>query len=79
VAPTPSKTVRNERIKLLAAALNTLATTTVASATILPGIATVYGLPHPAGNWWPAISAVWLATGVGVHVLARIALGRLIE
>lgn len=46
-----SNVVHNERTKLLAAALNTLGTTTIASALILPGIAAAYGLTHPLGRW----------------------------
>ncbi|NPD70377.1 hypothetical protein HN018_26595 (plasmid) [Lichenicola cladoniae] len=45
-----SPMVRNERTKLLAGALNTLATTTIASALILPGIAEAYHLTHPLGS-----------------------------
>ncbi len=70
--------VHNERTKLLAGALNTLGTTTIASALILPGIAAAYGLTHPPGRWWPVIGFVWLIVGAGLHVAAQAVLGRMI-
>ena len=73
-----SQIVRNERTKLLASALNTLGTTTIASALILPAIASAYRLTHPLGALWPVIGIVWLGIGVALHVLAQIVLGRLI-
>ena len=73
-----SNLIHNERTKLLANALNTLGTTTIASALILPGIAAAYGLTHPPGRWWPLIGIVWLIAGVGHHVAAQAVLERLI-
>ena len=73
-----SNPVHNERTKLLATALNTLGTTTIASALILPGIAAAYGFTHPPGRWWPVIGIIWLVVGVGLHGAAQAVLGRMI-
>ena len=73
-----SNLVHNERTKLLATALSTLGTTTIASALILPGIAAAYRLTHPPGRWWPFIGTVWLIVGIGLHMAAQAVLGRMI-
>jgi len=68
---------RNERIKLLATALNNVGVAILAAAVIAPAAAFLYGTSHAGtGHWW-LFSGAWLAMGVGLHVLAQLALGRL--
>jgi hypothetical protein len=69
----------NERVKLAATALNTLATASVAVGVLAPLSAILYGLgvtPRPL--WQIVLSAVvWLLIGGGLHYGAQRLLGRL--
>jgi Na+/melibiose symporter-like transporter len=72
--------VHNERTKLLATAMNNTAVATIVTAIVAPIVGSLYGAPSTAANkWWPLIALAWLSVGVGIHVLAQIALGRLKE
>ena len=74
--------IHNERVKLTAVCLNTLATTTVAAGVIAPVVAVVFGLPTTV-----AISPIafllaivaWFLLGLALHLFARRMLGRLQE
>jgi hypothetical protein len=70
--------IHNERMKLLATALNNTAVATVATALIAPIVGFLYGSPSlAASRWWPLIGAAWLLIGLGLHLVAWAVLGRL--
>jgi hypothetical protein len=74
--------IHNERIKLTASCLNTLATTIVATGVIAPLVAIVLGFPAVGAISWGVyiLAAVaWLVLGTVLHLLARQILGRLLE
>ena len=72
------KLVYNERIKLLATALNYMAVATIVTATVAPFVSFLYGLPSVATNgWWLLIGLAWLLVGLALHVVAQLILGRL--
>jgi hypothetical protein len=74
--------VHNERIKLTAGCLNTLAATTIATGVVVPLVALVFGFPATGtisrvGFGFACVA--WLLLGVGLHFLARHVLVRLRE
>jgi hypothetical protein len=74
--------IHNERIKLTATCLNTLAATTVATGVIAPLAAIVLGFPAVGTISWTAYilaAMAWFALGTTLHLLARQILGRLRE
>ena len=73
--------VSNERTKLTASLLNTVSGFSITAGGLAPLIAISYGLT--AGPTFPAlvvvaIVAMWWAVGIGVHLVARRLLGRLV-
>jgi hypothetical protein len=73
--------VRNERTKLTASWLNTLATALIAAGTFAPVAATLYGLSSPttSSTYLGLLAVGCIALGVGLHVTGRTLLGRLRE
>lgn len=73
--------VHNERTKLTAGWLNTLATALVAAGLIAQAAALLYGLSSPAvgAAYTLALAFGCLAIGVGLHMLGRALLGRMLE
>ncbi len=72
--------IHNERTKLFATALNNTAVATVVTAIVAPIVGFLYGSPSAAATrWWPLIGMAWLLVGVGLHIFAHIALGKLRE
>lgn len=70
--------IENERTKLLATALNNIGVATIITGVIAPIVATLYGTTAIiSGVSALLISAIWLFSGLGLHLLAQIALGRL--
>ena len=69
--------IQNERIKLLATALNNVGVATVVTALIAPAATFLYGSGHAATNYWWLIGTAWLAAGLILHVIAQLILGRL--
>jgi hypothetical protein len=69
--------VRNERIKLLATALNNSAVATVATAIIAPMAGFLYGSNSIAASRWALLSLAWLLGGLSLHIAAQLVLGRL--
>jgi hypothetical protein len=66
--------VHNERTKLTANWLNTLAAGIILTGVVAPLVAAIYGLPGPARASYAAIvllALVWLAAGTGLHITAR--------
>jgi hypothetical protein len=73
--------VHNERTKLTANWLNTLATATVAAGVFAPLAALIYGVSHPpvAGIPLAVLAAACFIFGTFLHVLGRLMLRRLRE
>jgi hypothetical protein len=74
--------VHNERVKLTASWVNTLAAAIIATGVVAPLVAIVFGFPT-AGAVSPfgfaLSSAAWLFFGVALHFVARNILTRLKE
>jgi hypothetical protein len=77
----PMHLVHNERTKLTAGWLNTLATALVAAGFFAPAAALLYGLSRPPAGYGYIVALVLgcLALGVGLHLLGRLLLGGLRE
>lgn len=72
--------VTNERVKLTASLLNTVAGFSITAGGIGPLIALSYGLNAPtivSPLVLALVGAIWLGAGIGAHLLARWILGRL--
>jgi hypothetical protein len=73
--------VHNERTKLTATWLNSLATALVAAGLFAPGAALLYGVSQLAVgfSYMLVLALGCLGLGTGIHVIGRIVLGRLRE
>lgn len=72
--------IHNERTKLTAAFLNTVAATMVGAGAIAPLVAFTYAIPGAAeGSILTIIGISWLLCGIVLHLLARVLLRRLRE
>jgi multisubunit Na+/H+ antiporter MnhG subunit len=75
--------VENERWKLTAAWLNTMAAGTVIAGAVTPLVALAYGLradTEPlATGLVVLLTFIWISAGIGLHFTARAILGRLRE
>jgi len=69
--------IHNERMKLLATALNNSAVATIVTAVIAPTASLLYGLTAIATGWWLAMALVWFLGGLSLHITAHLVLGRL--
>ena len=69
--------IQNERIKLLATALNNVGVATIVTALIAPAAAFLYGSGHASTGHWGLIGAAWLVGGVTLHLLAQLVVGKL--
>ena len=70
--------IRNERTKLAATALNSIAVATVVTAVLAPAASYLYGLSNPTlAKWWLLIGLAWFLAGLLIHTLAQMVLGRL--
>ena len=81
-AARPTKLVLNERIKLLATALNGVAIAAIVAGFVTPLAAVSLGIETPAERSLSVTvlaSLAWLVGGVGLHVLASLVLGGLRE
>ena len=71
----PGKAARNERRKLLATWLNTLASATVTVGVLAPAAGILYGFSIPGADRTPWLLAVlpvaWFSLGVALHLVAR--------
>jgi hypothetical protein len=68
----------NERIKLLATALNNMAVATVITAVVGPFVGLLNGSQAAAvGAWWAFSGALWFLAGIALHLGAQMVLGRL--
>jgi hypothetical protein len=70
--------IHNERVKLLASALNALGVALIVTGVIAPVAGVLYrGTERGAWNdWWFVIGAAWFLAGVGLHSAGQIVLGR---
>jgi hypothetical protein len=72
--------VGNERIKLLAGALNNTAVATIVAGILGPAAGMSYGLYGTGANrWWFIVGAIWFLVGIGLHYSAQQVLRRLKE
>jgi hypothetical protein len=71
--------VHNERIKLLATALNNTAVAIFAAAIIAPVAGFLYGSIQTASVWWALMGLAWFLGGLSLHITAQLVLGRLRE
>lgn len=70
--------VHNERIKLLATALNNTAVATVITAIVGPTVGILNGAANPGITaWWVFSGVLWFLAGIGLHLVGQGALGRL--
>ena len=73
--------IHNERTKLSATLLNTIAATFVAAGVVAPLVAVYYGFGGPSPGMRPGLLllgiATWLLTALGLHIAARRVLGSL--
>ncbi len=70
--------VRNERLKLLATALNNVAVAILVTALIAPSASVLYGFTSPTGSrLWPLIACGWFLGGITLHLTAQWLLKRL--
>ena len=74
-----TNSIVTERIKLGAAALNTLATASVTVGVLAPATAAFHGLSAPTAPAWELAlgAAVWVSFAGGLHYGAQRLLGRL--
>ncbi len=70
--------IRNERVKLVATALNNAAVATFVTALIAPSASVLYGLTSPtASRLWPLIACGWFTASVILHLTAQQVIKRL--
>lgn len=69
--------IHNERVKLIATALNNTAIATVVTGLIAPAANILYGLATLRTPYWWLVAASWLCGGLALHLGARWALGGL--
>ncbi len=68
--------IENERMKLLATALNNLGVATIVTGVVAPIAANLYGHGAISSDTTAIlIGIVWLFTGVGLHLVAQTVLG----
>ena len=70
--------IANERRRLLATLLNTLAAGSVVTGVFAPAAANFYGLNPAAPYHWWLVGPVWLLVAGGLHPAAQLILGRLL-
>jgi hypothetical protein len=74
--------VHNERTKLTATWVSSVAAAIVATGVIAPIVAVVFGIPTFAAitpGTFTLATLVWLVLGIAAHIWARYSLGRLRE
>lgn len=67
----PTKAARNDRRRLTATFLNTIAVAFVVTGVIVPVISLTYQLTTPQTRYWPVFGLAWLTFGIGLHLIAR--------
>jgi MFS-type transporter involved in bile tolerance (Atg22 family) len=70
--------IYNERTKLTATLMNTVAAAVFITGVLAPLVAFSYDLPGPnKGVAAAVVSLIWILAALGIHLLARAQLGRL--
>lgn len=77
--------IANERIKVTATAFNNLSVASLMAGVIGPVATLVYdAVKLPVGGvstvslfWTSMVAIIWIAAGIGLHLIARATLGRL--
>ncbi len=70
--------VRNERLKLVATALNNTAVATIITAVIGPIVGILNGASGTVVTaWWVFSGILWFLAGIGLHLVGLKVLGRL--
>ncbi|MBC7801320.1 MAG: hypothetical protein H7Z10_11915 [Gemmatimonadaceae bacterium] len=75
----PNKAARNERRKLTATAINTIAMSLVVTGAVVPIVSLAYQVPLPQPMFWVLSVALWMTAGIGMHMIARLLLGGIEE
>lgn len=66
-----NKAARNERRKITATAVNTLAVSMVVTGAVVPIVTLSYQLGEPKTRFWALFMLTWLAFGFGLHLVSR--------
>ena len=77
--PTPNKTVRSERRKITATALNNVAVSFIVTGLVVPLVSVAYQLSFPRTRYWGLFAVMWLMCGLGLHLASRRMLGDIQE
>jgi hypothetical protein len=68
--------IHNERVKMIATALNNLGVATIAGGILAPTIGYLYGSSAlQTGGWWFTIGVAWFLVGGGLCFFGWLALG----
>ena len=76
-AAAKKKMVENERVKLTATGLNTVAIASLIASVIGPTAADIYGIVVPKSTYWGLFASCWIIGCAIIHVAARYVLGGL--
>ena len=74
-----NKTASNERRRITATALNNLSVSLIVTGVIIPVVGLAYQMTYPQTRYWAAFAVMWLAMGIGLHLIARRIVGRIEE
>ncbi len=81
--PGPGKAARNERRKLFASILNTLAGATITVGVLAPAAGILYGFSAPGTDrsslYVASVATAWLLAGAVLHSVAQFVLGGIEE
>lgn len=74
VVPAPMSLIHNERVKLLATGMHNIGLAFIVAGFVAPAVS---GQLH--GGSRALVTLAWISLGVGIHLCAQLALGRLRE
>lgn len=66
-----NQTARNDRRRLTANFINTIAAALVITGNVVPAISVTYNLSIPQTRYWPIFGLAWLTIGLTLHLAAR--------
>ena len=66
-----NQTARNDRRRLTANFINTIAAALVITGSVVPVISLTYSLATPQTRYWPVFLLSWLTVGIAMHMIAR--------
>lgn len=64
-------TARNDRRRLTANFINTIAAALIITGSLVPVISLTYSLAKPQTGYWPVFLLAWLTVGIAMHMTAR--------